>query len=198
MTINDKNTTNGSTNETACTNFTHAMPKLTVPKFTGKYEYIKSCIELLCPSLQKVMDGNSVAMFKMICKICECEESLLCFKGKYINKFDINKKGKSKPFTTSSLRAKQPLNHSKKVKNDSRCEILYTLIEAVMGKAHQIHEEYKKQMSKLAKQMGNLELKAYIELLGHQYNSFIFQLAHGLTIFGKLETKKPTPKNSIK
>lgn len=67
---------------------------------------------------------------------------------------DYDGKSKTKHFVPSSLRAKQPINHSKKVRNDSRFVIAYAII-AVTKEARKKHEEYKNNMTALELQKTN-------------------------------------------
>ena len=113
------------------------------------------------------MAESSIAMFKTEREIRGRNETLRRFTTTYVDKHDKDEagQGKSKPFVPSSLRNKHALNHSKKAKNHSRCSKSFSAMTAVMEKAHTLHEKYKTEMSALAKEMGELEIQARIDIL---------------------------------
>ena len=117
-------------------------PKLPTELNTGKYTFIKELCESQRPNLGKVMADQAIAMFKMRQEIIGRVETLAHFNTTYVDKHDMDAdgNGKVKPFIPSSLRKKQPLNFSKKVKDDSRCAASLTAIMTVMEEAHTLHE----------------------------------------------------------
>ena len=191
----DATATNGGENNngTAATARSTDAPALSstkgpkLPSLSGKYSYIKSLCESQRPSLGKVMAESSIAMFKTEREIRGRNETLRRFTTTYVDKHDKDEagQGKSKPFVPSSLRNKQPLNHSKKAKNDSRCSKSFSAMTAVMEKAHALHEKYKTEMSALAKEMGELEIQARIDILEHEYSTAVRDIAEGLFFVGK-------------
>ena len=144
------------------------------------------------------MAEHGLAMFKTSREITGRIESQKRFSGEYLDKHDVDDDGnaKKKPFVPSSLRAKQPINHSKKVRNDSRCAKAFAKITAVTEEARKVHEAYKNNMSAFAKQMGSLEIEARIEMLEHQFNVAVLEIAEGLVIIGETTTNAPPPKIS--
>ena len=161
------------------------VPKL--PSLSGKYHYIKSLCESQRPQLGKVMADHSIAMFKTSREIHERTETLNRFDTTYVDKHDVDGdgKGKVKPFIVNSLRSKQPLNHSKTVQNDSRCNSTYVAIQAKEEMARSKHEAYKTEMSGIAKEIAELEIEARKKILCHQYQAAIVEIAEGLYFIGK-------------
>ena len=56
-----------------------------------------------------------------------------------------------------------------------------------MEKAHTLYEKYKTEMSALAKEMGELEIQARIDIREHEYCTAVQDIAEGLFFVGKTE-----------
>lgn len=169
----------------------NAKPEKSVqlPNLNGKYKYIKTLCVSQRPYLGKIMADHSIAMFSTRREIHGRTETQKRFDTTYIDKHDVDEdnKGKEKSFIINSLRSKQPLNHSKKVKNDSRCTTTLSEITTKLEKARSTHETYKTEMSGIAKEIAELEIKARKEILCHQYCEAALDIGEGLYFIGKKE-----------
>lgn len=163
----------------------------TLPKLEGKYLFIKPIVESQRVSLGKSMVEISKAMLTLVYQINHRNETIANFEGKYFDKLDPddNGNGKEKTFVPISLRKKNPLNFSKKVKNDSRCSIPFGAITTTMEKANAFHEAYKIQMAKYAKDIAEQELIARHLLLFCTYSDAVMKIAEGLVKVGKRKIK---------
>ena len=166
-----------------------------LPKLTGKYTFIKSLVESQRVILGKTMAVHSMAMLKHHREIREKLEALARFEGaNYADKHDIDPTtgtGRIKSFVPTSLRAKMPLNHSKIVKEDSRCASSYSAITTKMEAAQSVHDEYLQKLSVLSREIANVELAARKELLFCEYCDTVINIAEGLIKVGKKEIKAP-------
>lgn len=144
------------------------------------------------------MEDASIAMFKTTHKIHGWLELQKCFVGTYAKRNDVdgNGKAKIKPFIPSSLRVKQPIDHSKKVRNESRCVNAYAKMTTITKEARAVHKVYKQNMAAFLKQMEKMEIHARKELLEHQYCSVIVEIMEGLAIVGESTTKALKPSTS--
>ena len=85
------------------------------------------------------------------------------------------------------MRSEQPLNHSKTVQNDSRCNSTYSTIQAKEELARSKHKAYKTEMSSVTKEIAELEITARKKILCHQYQSAIIEIAEDLYFISKKE-----------
>jgi hypothetical protein len=167
-----------------------------LPSLTGKYQFIKALCESQRPTLGKKMADHSIAMFKTHREIQGRLETLKRFNTTYIDKDDTDEdgQGKLKPFISISLRSKQPLNHSKKISKDSRCQEAVSEMNKILGRAHLVHEKYKAEMAKLAFELAEMEINARKNILCNQYCEASIDIAEGLFYVGKaLNRNLPLP-----
>lgn len=162
----------------------------TVPKLTGRYSFIKPLVETQRASLGKIMASSCKAMLDLECEIRRRIDSRARMNGTYEDQHDLDDqgKGKTKSFVPNSLRDKMPLNSSKQIKNDSRCGAeAQREITIAMAEAHRIHEQYKQDLTDVAKKIADSEIKGRINVLFHEYSTLTVKLATRFVKVAKAE-----------
>lgn len=162
--------------------------EMSAPQLTGKYLYIKPIAETQRDRLSTDMAKSCKAMLTIIEDInLKSENSRELRDATYATtEAGVTGLGHAPPFIPKNIREiTMPLNHSKLVKKDSRCNSSFSEITTTLGRAHQIHEAFKAEMAKLAQSVAKEELCARRDLLFCEYAVTVENIAEGLTITGK-------------
>ena len=158
------------------------------PKLTGKYTFIKPLAETQRGRLATDMAKSCKAMLTIVEDIrLKSEKSSDLRSAIYATTQAAGDTPASiTPFIPKNIREiPMPLNHSKTVKKDSRCNASFSAITTQLGRAKQLHESFKVDMARLAQDVAKLELDARKEILLCEYALTAENLAEGFFITGK-------------
>ena len=170
-------------------------PQNKLPKLTGIDKFILPIVSTQRVRFGTTMVHHAKAMLKLVQEIRGRLETRAELDGTFVDTNDIDPDtgtGRTKKFIPNNLRRqKMPLNHSKRVKKDSRCASAYGEITTILERAKEAHDNYKRQMAEFACQIADSEILARKQILFCMYSTAAVDIAEGFVKKGKYILKSP-------